>query len=63
MTLLQAGKLAREAAESAELDADINDTVRLLAAAVAELARALDTRLKDIERGIANLEVQVRNGR
>ena len=59
MTLSKARKLAEEAAESSVLDADPSDTMRLLAQALAELAKSLDTRLTAMEHAISDIKSKV----
>jgi chromosome segregation ATPase len=60
MTLLKAKKLAEQSAESSQLDADPSEAMQLLASAVAELARSLNSKLDDIDRRLKALEKQVR---
>lgn len=61
MTLQKARKLATEAAESAALDSDSTDAMRLLSEAVAELARSMEQKLGALERELKDLQREVRN--
>lgn len=61
MELSTAAQVAKQAQESARLDADPGESTALLAEAVGKLAEAMDIRLGDLERAIRALESRIRH--